>query len=47
MGAIANLEPSLYKSIIASVPFMDVLTTMSALIPLTTFEYEEWEIRQC
>ena len=43
MGAIANLEPSLYKGIIASVPFMDVLTTMSdPSIPLTTFEYEEW-----
>ena len=43
MGAIANLEPSLYKGIIASVPFMDVLTTMSdPSIPLTTFEYDEW-----
>ena len=42
MGAIANLEPSLYKGIIASVPFMDVLTTIDPSIPLTTFEYEEW-----
>ena len=43
MGVIANLEPSLYKGIISSVPFVDVLTTMSdPSIPLTTFEYDEW-----
>ena len=43
MGSIINLEPSLYKGIISSVPFVDVLTTMSdPSIPLTTFEYDEW-----
>ncbi len=43
MGVIANLEPSLYKGIVSSVPFVDVLTTMSdPSIPLTTFEYDEW-----
>jgi oligopeptidase B len=43
MGAIANLKPNLYKGIIAAVPFVDVVTTMSdANIPLTTNEYDEW-----
>ena len=43
IGSIINLEPSLYKGIISSVPFVDVLTTMSdPSIPLTTFEYDEW-----
>jgi oligopeptidase B len=43
MGAVANMRPDLYKGIIASVPFVDVLTTMSdPTIPLTTGEYTEW-----
>ncbi len=43
MGAVANMRPDLYKGMIASVPFVDVLTTMSdASIPLTTGEYTEW-----
>ncbi|QAA81014.1 S9 family peptidase [Aequorivita sp. H23M31] len=43
MGAIANLAPNLYNGIIASVPFVDVLTTMlDDSIPLTTGEYDEW-----
>ena len=43
MGAIANMEPSLYTAISAHVPFVDVVTTMSdASIPLTTGEYSEW-----
>ncbi len=43
MGAIINLEPTLYKGILSGVPFVDVLTTMSdPTIPLTTFEYGEW-----
>ena len=43
MGTIINLEPTLYKGIVSSVPFVDVLTTMSdENIPLTTFEYKEW-----
>src|SRR5690554_468358 len=43
MGAIVNLEPELYNEIIASVPFVDVLTTMlDDTIPLTTGEYDEW-----
>ncbi|MHA1927344.1 MAG: S9 family peptidase [Candidatus Thorarchaeota archaeon] len=43
MGAIANLRPDLFKCIYASVPFIDVITTMlDESIPLTTFEYNEW-----
>ena len=43
MGVIVNLEPELYKGIVSSVPFVDVLTTMlDESIPLTTFEYKEW-----
>ena len=43
MGAIANLRPDLWNGIVAEVPFVDVITTMSdASIPLTTGEYEEW-----
>ena len=43
MGAVANMRPDLFKGIIASVPFVDILTTMlDEKIPLTTFEYDEW-----
>lgn len=43
MGAVANMAPELYNGIIASVPFVDVLTTMmDDSIPLTTGEYDEW-----
>jgi oligopeptidase B len=43
MGAIANLRPDLYTGIVAEVPFVDVVTTMSdASVPLTTLEYDEW-----
>ncbi len=43
MGAILNLRPDLYAGVIASVPFVDVLTTMlDDTIPLTTMEYDEW-----
>ena len=43
MGAIANMNPELYNGIIASVPFVDVVTTMlDDSIPLTTGEYDEW-----
>jgi oligopeptidase B len=43
MGAVANMEPKLFKGMIAKVPFVDVLTTMSdPSIPLTTNEYDEW-----
>ena len=43
MGAIINLRPDLWNGIIASVPFVDVVTTMlDESIPLTTGEYDEW-----
>lgn len=43
IGAVANLAPDQFRGLIAGVPFVDVLTTMSdASIPLTTGEYTEW-----
>ena len=43
MGAVLNDEPLLFNGMIASVPFVDVVTTMSdPTIPLTTNEYDEW-----
>jgi len=43
MGAVVNLRPDLYKGVIAAVPFVDVVTTMSdPSIPLTTGEYDQW-----
>jgi oligopeptidase B len=43
MGAVANIRPDLFKGIIASVPWVDVVTTMlDDSIPLTTAEYDEW-----
>lgn len=43
MGAVSNMRPDLYQTIIAQVPFMDVINTMlDDTLPLTTGEYEEW-----
>ncbi|MBC7841661.1 MAG: S9 family peptidase [Gemmatimonadaceae bacterium] len=43
MGVVANMRPDLYKAIIAAVPFVDVINTMSdASIPLTAQEWEQW-----
>jgi oligopeptidase B len=43
MGAIMNMNPDIYNGVIASVPFVDVVTTMlDDSIPLTTGEYDEW-----
>lgn len=43
MGAVINIKPSLFKGVIAAVPFVDVVTTMlDESIPLTTGEYDEW-----
>jgi len=43
MGAVVNMRPDLWHGVIAAVPFVDVVTTMSdASIPLTTNEYDEW-----
>jgi oligopeptidase B len=43
MGAVINLRPDLFQSVIAQVPFVDVLTTdLDPTLPLTIGEYEEW-----
>ncbi len=43
MGAIVNYRPDLWHGVVADVPFIDVITTMSdPNIPLTTGEYMEW-----
>ncbi len=43
MGVIANMNPELYHGIVATVPFVDVVSTMlDESIPLTTGEYDEW-----
>ena len=43
MGAVANLRPDLWGAIIAAVPFVDVLNTMSDVsLPLTPPEWPEW-----
>ena len=43
MGAVLNLEPTLFNGVISAVPFVDVMTTMlDETSPLTTLEYDEW-----
>ena len=43
VGAVANISPDLFKGIVATVPWVDVVTTMlDDTIPLTTSEYDEW-----
>lgn len=43
MGAVVNARPELWRGVIAGVPYVDVITTMSdSTIPLTTGEYDEW-----
>lgn len=43
MGAVANMRPDLFRGVVATVPFVDVINTMrDPTIPLTTAEYEEW-----
>jgi oligopeptidase B len=43
MGAVVNLRPELFKVVLADVPFVDVLNTMSdTSLPLTVSEFEEW-----
>jgi oligopeptidase B len=43
MGAVANMDPDLFAGIIAAVPFVDVINTMSdESLPLTPPEWPEW-----
>jgi oligopeptidase B len=43
MGAVTNLRPDLWTAVVAEVPFVDVVTTMSdTSLPLTVTEWEEW-----
>jgi oligopeptidase B len=43
MGAVANMRPDLFKVVVAQVPFVDVINTMTdTSLPLTVGEFEEW-----
>ncbi len=43
MGAVMNMAPTLWRGLVAQVPFVDVVTTMlDESIPLTTGEFDEW-----
>jgi len=43
MGSVMNFRPDLFTTVIAAVPFVDILNTMSdPSLPLTVTEYEEW-----
>lgn len=43
MGAVTNMRPDLWGGVIAQVPFVDVINTMSdTTLPLTPPEWPEW-----
>jgi oligopeptidase B len=43
VGAVVNMRPDIFKAIVADVPFVDVLNTMSdPTLPLTPPEWTEW-----
>ena len=48
MGAVINLAPELFNGVVASVPFVDVVTTMlDESIPLTTAEFGQLMQQRC
>ena len=43
MGAVSNMDPDMFAGIVAAVPFVDVVNTMSDTeLPLTPPEWPEW-----
>lgn len=43
VGACLTMRPDLFGAVVAQVPFVDVVNTMSdPSIPLTTLEYDQW-----
>jgi oligopeptidase B len=43
VGACVTMRPDLFGAVVAQVPFVDVINTMSdPSIPLTTLEYDQW-----
>lgn len=43
VGASMTMRPELFRAVIAKVPFVDIVNTMSdPSIPLTTLEYQQW-----
>jgi oligopeptidase B len=43
MGAVINMQPGLFRGVIAEVPWMDVVTdSFDPNLPLVTLEYDEW-----
>ena len=43
VGACLTMRPDLFGAVVAKVPFVDVVNTMSdPSIPLTTLEYDQW-----
>ncbi|MBN2543875.1 S9 family peptidase [bacterium] len=43
VGAVVNMRPELFRSVVGQVPFVDVINTMlDPELPLTVKEYDEW-----
>ncbi|KAG0230743.1 hypothetical protein BGW41_002415 [Actinomortierella wolfii] len=43
IGAVINMRPEIFKTVLTEVPFVDAVNTMlDSSIPWTAFEWEEW-----